>query len=135
MKRQPPRSTLTETLFPYTRLFRSDGSIGFTDPPFYMSGYYKGEKAEQELPAAIYRICPASGAVELVCDTVNGPNGLAFSPDEKLLYVIESRSRPRNILVFELSDDGRGLGPSRGLCDAAAGPPDGFRVDEIGRAW
>ncbi|AZG10801.1 SMP-30/gluconolactonase/LRE family protein [Pigmentiphaga sp. H8] len=114
---------------------KSDGSIWFTDPPFGIIGYYQGEKAEQEIPAAIYRIDPYSGAVDLVCDTVNGPNGLAFSPDEKQLYVIESRARPRNVLVFDASDDGRRLGPQRVLFDAADGTPDGFRVDVEGNLW
>jgi len=114
---------------------KSDGSIWFTDPPFGIIGYYQGEKAEQEIPAAIYRIDPHSGAVDLVCDTVNGPNGLAFSPDEKQLYVIESRARPRNVLVFDVSDDGRRLGPQRVLFDAADGTPDGFRVDVEGNLW
>jgi len=114
---------------------KSDGSIWFTDPPFGIIGYYQGEKAEQELPAAVYRICPDTGAVELMCDTVNGPNGLAFSPDERRLYVIESRSRPRNILVFDVADDGRRLAPARVLFDAADGTPDGFRVDVEGNLW
>lgn len=114
---------------------KSDGSIWFTDPPFGIVGYYQGEKAEQELPAAIYRIDPVSGELSLVCDTVNGPNGLAFSPDEKHLYVIESRSRPRNVLVFDVSDDGRRLGNQRVLFDAADGTPDGFRVDIHGNLW
>ena len=114
---------------------KSDGSIWFTDPPFGIVGYYQGEKAERELPDAIYRIDPHSGDIDQVCDTVNGPNGLAFSPDEKHLYVIESRSHPRNILVFDVEANGRALGPQRVLCDAADGTPDGFRVDIEGNLW
>lgn len=114
---------------------KSDGSIWFTDPPFGIIGYYQGEKAEQELPAAIYRISPDGSDITLMCDTVQGPNGLAFSPDERHLYVIESRSRPRNILVFGVTDDGGRLGASRVLFDAADGTPDGFRVDIEGNLW
>ena len=114
---------------------KSDGSIWFTDPPFGIIGYYQGEKAEQELPAAIYRISPDGKEIRLMCDTVQGPNGLAFSPDERHLYVIESRSRPRNILVFEVSGDGACLGSSRVLVDAVDGTPDGFRVDIEGNLW
>lgn len=114
---------------------KSDGSIWFTDPPFGIIGYYQGEKAEQELPAAIYRISPDGSDIALMCDTVQGPNGLAFSPDERHLYVIESRSRPRNILVFDVADDGGRLGASRVLFDAADGTPDGFRVDIEGNLW
>ncbi|VCU71890.1 Gluconolactonase precursor [Pigmentiphaga humi] len=120
---------------PNDLVVKSDGSIWFTDPPFGIVGYYQGEKAEQELPSAIYRIDPHSGEVAMVCDTVNGPNGLAFSPDEKRLYVIESRARPRNVLVFDVSADGRTLGPQRVLFDAAEGTPDGFRIDVEGNLW
>ena len=92
---------------------KSDGSIWFTDPPFGIIGYYQGERAPQELPAAVYRICPDSGAITKVCDTIDGPNGLAFSPDESKLYVIESRARPRNIVACDVRDDGRALGEPR----------------------
>lgn len=114
---------------------KSDGSIWFTDPPFGIIGYYQGEKARQELPAAIYRISPDGNEMTQVCESVQGPNGLAFSPDEQHLYVIESRARPRNILVFDVSADGCRLGPPRVLFDAADGTPDGFRVDVDGNLW
>ncbi|SAI70954.1 gluconolactonase [Bordetella ansorpii] len=114
---------------------KSDGSIWFTDPPFGIVGYYQGEKATQELPAAVYRICPDSGAVTKMCDTINGPNGLAFSPDESKLYVIESRARPRNIVACDVLDGGRALGEPRVLVDAGHGTPDGFRVDVEGNLW
>ena len=114
---------------------KSDGSIWFTDPPFGIIGYYQGERAPQELPAAVYRICPDSGAITKVCDTIDGPNGLAFSPDESKLYVIESRARPRNIVACDVRDDGRALGEPRVLVDAGPGTPDGFRVDIEGNLW
>jgi gluconolactonase len=114
---------------------KSDGSIWFTDPPFGIIGYYQGEKAEQELQAAIYRISPDGQEIRLMCDTVQGPNGLAFSPDERHLYVIESRSRPRNIVVFDVASDGLSLSPPRVLFDAGDGTPDGFRVDIEGNLW
>ncbi|MBI0537190.1 SMP-30/gluconolactonase/LRE family protein [Roseomonas sp. KE2513] len=112
---------------------RSDGSIWFTDPPFGILGYYQGVKAEQELPARIYRIDGATGRATVVADDVNGPNGLAFSPDESKLYVIESRARPRNIRVFDLAGDA--LRNSRVLVEAGTGTPDGFRVDVDGNLW
>lgn len=114
---------------------KSDGSIWFTDPPFGIVGYYQGEWAEQELPAAVYRIDPDSGQVTLVSDAVNGPNGLAFSPDESQLYIVESRARPRNLLAFDVSGDGMTLGAARILFDAGDGTPDGFRVDIHGNLW
>src|SRR5690606_17966040 len=114
---------------------KSDGSIWFTDPPFGIVGYYQGEKAEQELPAHVYRLDPDTGEIAVVADSVNGPNGLAFSPDESTLYVVESRARPRNILAFDVSADGKSLRGGRVLFDAADGTPDGFRVDVHGNLW
>jgi gluconolactonase len=114
---------------------KSDGSIWFTDPPFGIVGYYQGEKAEQELPACVYRIDPDTLELTIVADAVSGPNGLAFSPDESRLYVVESRSRPRNILVFDVSADGRSLSGQRVLFDAGDGTPDGIRVDIHGNLW
>ncbi len=67
-------------------------------------------------------------------DSLSFPNGLAFSPDEKLLYVVESRSSPRKIHAFEVLEGGK-LGSSRVLIDAGEGSPDGFRVDEQGNLW
>ena len=61
---------------------KSDGSIWFTDPPFGLFGYYEGEKLEPELPANVYRVDGHTGAITVVADDVQGPNGLAFSPDE-----------------------------------------------------
>jgi len=114
---------------------KSDGSIWFTDPPFGILGFYQGEKAVAELPERIYRIDPHTGALSVVADDVSGPNGLAFSPDEKLLYVIESRTRPRRIRAFNVSGDGESLTDSKVLIDAGPGTPDGFRVDVDGNLW
>jgi gluconolactonase len=114
---------------------KSDGSIWFTDPPFGIVGHYQGEPAPQELPANVYRIDAETGALTVVAEGINGPNGLAFSPDEKLLYVVESRARPRNIVALRVRDDGRGLSQPEVLIDAGAGTPDGFRVDVDGNLW
>lgn len=114
---------------------KSDGSIWFTDPPFGIVGFYQGEKAEQELPANVYRLDPESGELEVMAADVQGPNGLAFSPDERRLYVVESRARPRNLLVFDVESDGRTLSGRRVLFDAQDGTPDGFRVDVEGNLW
>lgn len=114
---------------------KSDGSIWFTDPPFGIVGFYQGEKAEQELPANVYRLDPESGELEVMAADVQGPNGLAFSPDERRLYVVESRARPRNLLVFDVEPDGRTLSGRRVLFDAQDGTPDGFRVDVEGNLW
>src|SRR5213592_520507 len=76
---------------------KSDGSIWFTDPPFGVLGYYEGHLATPELPTNVYRVDPATGRLAVVAGDVNRPNGLAFSPDERKLYVIEAGTSPRAI--------------------------------------
>jgi gluconolactonase len=111
-----------------------DGSVWFTDPPFGIGGHWEGEPAEPELPHAVYRIAP-DGALQQVITDLAGPNGLAFSPDESLLYVVESRATPhRKIWAYD-HRDGRLSG--RKLVVDAQGPGalDGFRVDIAGNLW
>ena len=114
---------------------KSDGSIWFTDPPFGILGWYEGEKHTPELPHTnVYRVDGQSGEISLVADDVDHPNGLAFSPDESLLYVIESRSEPRNILAYDV--DGARLRNRRVFVACETGEtPDGFRVDTEGNLW
>lgn len=114
---------------------KSDGSIWFTDPPFGIEGYYEGEKADPQLNPNVYRLDPDINALSVVTDSVNWPNGLAFSPDEKKLYIVESRARPRNIVVFDVDSDGKSLKNQRVLINAGQGTPDGFRVDVHGNLW
>jgi gluconolactonase len=113
----------------------SDGGIWFTDPPFGILHFYEGVQAEQEVVPSVYRIDPQTGGVEMVADDVPGPNGLAFSPDEKTLYVVASRANPREILAYDVVD-GRRLARPRVFIDAGpGGTPDGFRVDVDGNLW
>ncbi|MFM0290988.1 SMP-30/gluconolactonase/LRE family protein [Paraburkholderia megapolitana] len=114
---------------------KSDGSIWFSDPTFGIEGYYEGEKQESELPACVYRVDGQTGEMTVVADTVLGPNGLAFSPDESVLYIVESRGTPRKIRAFDVAGDGRTLTGDRVLIDAGQGTPDGFRVDTYGNLW
>ncbi|MBV8457935.1 MAG: SMP-30/gluconolactonase/LRE family protein [Acetobacteraceae bacterium] len=116
---------------------KCDGSIWFTDPVFGLLGYYEGEKQEQELPAAVYRLDPQTGALSVVADDIPGPNGLAFSPDGSKLYIVESRAEPnRRFRVFDVVDDGRWLANGRTFLDAGpGGTPDGFRIDIDGNLW
>jgi gluconolactonase len=110
---------------------KSDGSIWFTDPSFGILGNYEGTKAEPELPTHVYRW---DGKLTVVAEGINQPNGLAFSPDESILYVVESRSMPRKILAFDVAKNG--LSNRRVLIDAGPkGTPDGFRVDIDGNLW
>ncbi len=114
---------------------KSDGSIWFTDPPFGILGYAEGEKAEPEHPPTnVYRVDGHTGEITLVAGDVNHPNGLAFSPDESILYVVASRAEPREILAFDV--DGARLRNGRTLIRCEAGEtPDGFRVDVDGNLW
>jgi len=114
---------------------KSEGSVWFTDPPFGLLGYYEGYPAKQELPTNVYRVDGATGALTVVADDVNCPNGLAFSPDESILYVIESRSTPRNILAYDVVDGGRRIANRRTLIAAGPGTPDGMRCDVDGNLW
>ena len=117
-------------------IVKSDGSVWFSDPPFGIAGNYEGYKNEPELGQHVYRFDPSTGEATVVADDVLGPNGLAFSPDEKILYVVESRGVPsRKILAFDVSDDGKTLDNKRVLIDAGEGTPDGFRVDVDGNLW
>jgi len=114
---------------------KSDGSIWFTDPVFGILGYYEGEKAEPEQPAVVYRIDGQTGAASVVADDVDGPNGLAFSPDESVLYVVASRAQPtRKIVAYDVAG-GMKLANQRVFIDAGPGTPDGFRVDIHGNLW
>ena len=114
---------------------RSDGSIWFTDPSFGIGGWYEGYRADPELPTSVYRIDGATGALAPVIEDIVNPNGLAFSPDEKLLYVVDCGRQPRAIHAFDVASDGRTLGKRRMLIDAGPGTPDGFRVDADGNLW
>lgn len=117
-------------------IVRSDGSIWFTDPPFGISGYYEGCKADAELPANVYRVDVSTGAISAVITDVAGPNGLAFSPDESKLYLVESRAKPNRLIsVWDVTADGAGLANRRTLIDCGTGTSDGLRCDVDGNLW
>lgn len=118
-------------------IVKSDGSVWFSDPLFGILGDYEGNRAESETHAAVYRIDGESGEPSLIADNILGPNGLAFSPDERVLYIVESRGQPhRKILAYDVAADGRSISGKRTLVDAGpGGTPDGLRVDEDGNLW
>jgi len=114
---------------------KSDGSIWFTDPPFGILGYYEGHLAKQELPTCVYRCDPDSGQLTVVAEDVNRPNGLAFSPDESKLYVVEAGVTPRVIRAYDVVGGTR-LANVRTIITAEPnGTPDGLRVDVDGNLW
>jgi gluconolactonase len=87
----------------------------------------------------VYRVDPASGAITVVADDFDKPNGLAFSPDESMLYIADSgfshgAERPHHIRAFKAGDGGRLTG-GEVFCVTDVGLPDGFRVDTDGNVW
>jgi gluconolactonase len=119
---------------------KSDGSIWFTDPTYGIDSDYEGDKAESEIGASyVYRVDPHSGEIRVVCDDFVKPNGLAFSPDESLLYVVDTGrthgpENPAHMRVFKVEDDGR-LSGGKVFADCTVGLFDGFRLDDTGRIW
>jgi gluconolactonase len=114
---------------------RSDGSLWFTDPPFGVLSYYEGHVATPELPTNVYRVDPQDGQLAVVAGDINRPNGLAFSPDETKLYVVEAGTSPRQVWAYDVVERGTRLGNKRRLIDAGPGTPDGLRVDVDGNLW
>jgi len=119
---------------------KRDGSIWFSDPLYGLLNDYEGGRQVSEQPPALYRLDPASGEVQAMATDFDGPNGLAFSPDERLLYVAESGApgvaAPRQVIrVFAVADDGRSLSGGDDFHKISPGWADGFRVDELGNLW
>jgi gluconolactonase len=119
---------------------RSDGSIWFSDPLYGLCNDYEGGRQASEQPPALYRLDPDDGQVTAAASDFDGPNGLAFSPDEQLLYVAESGApgvaRPRQyIRRFRVNGDGRSLSGGEIFHAITSGWADGFRVDEHGNLW
>ena len=114
---------------------KSDDSIWFTDMNAGITGNWNGESAEQELPMRVYRIDGKTLKPTVVTEgLIERPNGLAFSPDEKLLYVIESQPGKRAIYVFDVAGDKLANGRKFYTCTPDE-TPDGFRVDVDGNLW
>jgi len=119
---------------------RSDGSIWFTDPTYGIDSDYEGDKADSEIGASnVYRVDPATAAITIVGRDFIQPNGLAFSPDERHLYIVDTgRSHgdehPAHMRVFDVEEGGT-LRGGRVFADCSAGFFDGLRLDEAGRIW
>ncbi|MFD2763625.1 SMP-30/gluconolactonase/LRE family protein [Micromonospora eburnea] len=112
---------------------RSDGSIWFTDPSYGIDSDYEGNRAEREIDGNhVYRVDPHDGEVHLVADDFGQPNGLAFSPDESQLYVVDTRAK--HLRRFRVTESGTLRGDEVfATCDA--GSFDGVRLDDAGRVW
>lgn len=118
---------------------KSDGTIWFTDPPYGILSDYEGYKSDQEQAGCyVYRFDPEDGSLTVVADDFAKPNGLAFSPDESILYVSDTgKSHDPNwpAQIRQFSVDGARLTSARVFADIDSGLPDGFRLDTEGNIW
>ncbi|AKZ60060.1 putative gluconolactonase [Streptomyces ambofaciens ATCC 23877] len=119
---------------PNDSVVRSDGTIWFSDPDFGITSDYEGHRAESEIGACnVYRIDPVSGDVRLAADGFEGPNGVVLSPDERRLYVSDSRAA--RIHVFDIGEDGA-LSDGKVFAEARGDVHfDNIRFDDEGRLW
>ena len=127
---------------PNDAVVTSDGAIWFTDPVYGIGGYYEGIKADPEQDKHnVYRVDPKSGEVRVVVDDFVEPNGIALSPDEKKLYVIDSGftdgpDNPSHIRVFDLNVEQGKVGNNKVFADMPKPSiTDGVRCDTEGRVW
>ncbi|MGN9908526.1 SMP-30/gluconolactonase/LRE family protein [Phytohabitans sp. LJ34] len=112
---------------------RADGSIWFTDPSYGIDSDYEGYKSESEIDACnVYRVDPSSGEVRLVAGDFVRPNGLAFTLDERRLYIVDTREK--HVRVFDVGDSGD-LRGGEVFATCTAGSFDGMRLDHRGNVW
>lgn len=118
-----------------------DGAVWFTDPSY---GYLQGFKPEPLAGDHVYRYDPRSDRLSVVADSFDKPNGLAFSPDERVLYVTDSGAnqepgsyhvgRPHHVIAYDVLA-GRHLAGGRLFAVTTPGFPDGIKVDSAGRVY
>lgn len=119
---------------------KSDGSLWFTDPSYGIDSDYEGDAAPSEIGASrVYRFDEASGALAVVADDFVQPNGLAFSPDESLLYLVDTGAThrdngPHHVRRFKVNANGT-LSGGEVFAICPVGLYDGLRVDVHGNLW
>ncbi|MHB1559118.1 MAG: SMP-30/gluconolactonase/LRE family protein [Isosphaeraceae bacterium] len=120
--------------------YKSNGDLYFTDPPYGLLGLNRDPAKELDFNG-VYRISAADGTVTLLTKEMTFPNGIAFSPDEKTLYVANSDPKKAIWMAFPVKEDGT-LGPGRVFADvtssvspAKKGLPDGMKVDAAGNLF
>lgn len=117
-----------------------DGAVWFTDPTYGILSDHEGRARPSEQDGCfVFRIDPASGDCEMVCDTLKMPNGLAFSTNESILYIADSSKSHfadghQHVLAFDVVD-GRRLEKQRVFHEIQHRVPDGMRVDEYDNLW
>ena len=116
-----------------------DGAVWFTDPTYGIDSDYEGERAPSDIGGShVYRVLPGSPAQPVITDMVK-PNGLTFSPDGGVLYVVDTGAThaadgPRHIRRFEVGADGAVSGGAV-FAECPAGLFDGIRCDTAGHVW
>jgi len=122
---------------PNDAVVHSDNSIWFSDPHYGITTNYEGYKSEQELPCNVYRVDPLNGNIEAVITDMKCPNGLAFSPDESLLYVADTgrmfENDPQHIRQFSV--DKNTVSAGKVFHTIEPGCADGIRLDTDGNIW
>lgn len=119
---------------------KSDNSIWFTDPSYGIDTHFEGHKGESEIGGDhVYRMDPDGSNCQIVADDFRRPNGLAFSADESILYIVDSGGarypdNPHHIRQFKLGENGS-LSGGEVFAECTQGSFDGFRIDEDGRIW
>lgn len=126
---------------PNDAVVKSDGTIWFTDPSYGIDTDYEGDAAPHEIDGChVYRFDPVTGEITAVATDFEKPNGIAFSPDESLLYVADTgathvKNGPRHIRRFQVNADGRSLSGGEVFANCGNGFFDGFRLDSEGNIW
>jgi len=127
---------------PNDLVVKSDGSIWFTDPSYGIDSDYEGDASSSEIGARnVYRFDPANGRLTVVASDFVQPNGLAFSADESLLYIVDTGfthkpDGPHHVRRFKVASNGESLaGGGEVFATCAAGLYDGFRIDDAGNLW
>ncbi len=116
-----------------------DGAIWFTDPGYGIHWNYEGHKAPFELPTRVYRVDPETGNATVVNESLEKPNGLCFSPDYSILYIVDTGAshkpgHPRDIHAFDVESD-CALTNHRIFCNMGRTSSDGIRCDIDGNLW
>lgn len=120
---------------------KSDGTIWFTDPSYGIMADYEGERADSEIGACyVYRVNPDTKQIDAVITNMMKPNGLAFSPDERFLYVADTGGShepngPHHIYQYQLNGNDIDQDAKTEFAACNNGLFDGFRFDEQGRIW
>ena len=113
---------------------KSDGTIWFTDPPYGILSDYEGYPGNQEYEGCyVFKFDPLNKKLEVLIKNLIRPNGIAFSKDEKKIYIADSAENVRSLYVFDVEDNG--ISNQKLVYDFKPFFSDGFRCDKDGNVW